>query len=640
MAQTANSKKKKIFDGRYEIFDIIGRGSYSVVYHAKQVISPYSDVALKVLVPSPNFSPERLRHEALAMVSARHKYVVRLDDFHSVGKLSYLAMEYAPNSDLAVYAKKLGGKINLMQAERFYHQMVEALGFMHNIGMFHRDIKPSNILVLNDRQARLADFGVALLPGSLPDSSDLEKGVGTMDYMAPEVFEGSEYLPQTDLYQLAVAFYELIAGKHPFSGKPMAQVLDSRKDKNLTPLIELAPDISSYLHYCIMKSLCYKSEDRFKSASEILDCLEQKQILNSNTKKAKNKDIKKEVKTNSSAIVEKPKEAPKDDLDKFLDDFDDFLDESNDKTEVKTKKPEENVDKTKDLTKAIDKPTAKKSPNEDFFKDDEEEDISKVDSSLEELYGDVDSYQTNSEPFERKKTQTTNPLKETTTIDATQRKAAIDMNAKDGSYVSSKDTAYRSNTKYSKSSNAFSDKEKIKKVLYSLFGLLILWASSKMFLGQNSEEVRINELEIQQEVLVETAEQKSTGEEVNKNNEVVKSVQNLKKSSETSNNLNYNFPNLPSGIFSGELEGLYGKDPILLTIVSTASKKQIIVFLGIEGWTPALINTDEFRDKNLILIKANGFVLELAGSLADDSLKGTFRNIITLSKGTWKAKLQ
>ena len=96
MALPSNTKRK-IFDGRYEVLSIVGRGIDSVVYHARHVSGSNQEVALKVLLnhKNPTLLSERLRKEALTLVSCRHKYVVRLDDFHSVDNLCYLSMEYA-----------------------------------------------------------------------------------------------------------------------------------------------------------------------------------------------------------------------------------------------------------------------------------------------------------------------------------------------------------------------------------------------------------------------------------------------------------------------------------------------------------------------------------------------------------------
>jgi serine/threonine protein kinase len=94
-------------------------------------------------------------------------------------------MEYAPLGDLRKYAASIGGTINADKAARFLHQALEALDFVHATGVIHRDVKPENILVANDNEIRLADFGLALLPGDDITIDDLKSGVGSFSYLPP-----------------------------------------------------------------------------------------------------------------------------------------------------------------------------------------------------------------------------------------------------------------------------------------------------------------------------------------------------------------------------------------------------------------------------------------------------------------------
>lgn len=268
-------KKRKIFDGRYEILSIVGRGACSVVYHARHAVQPASEVALKVLLNEKDqkANGEKLRKEALAMVSSRHKYVVRLDDFHSVGELCYLSMEYAPESDLRKYSAKTGSRLHPVQAELFLLQLAEALAFIHRAGIVHRDLKPDNILVVSPKEIRLADFGVAVLPGEKSSLAELQKGVGTMDYMAPEVLEGKTYDLQSDIYALGVTFYELLSGKHPFANAPLVEQLNVRKNGKFPHLRDAAPGIPTYLANVIMQAMSYESSARFPSTKELAQAL-------------------------------------------------------------------------------------------------------------------------------------------------------------------------------------------------------------------------------------------------------------------------------------------------------------------------------------------------------------------------------
>jgi len=267
----ADGKARKIFDGRYEIVSIVGRGACSVVYYARHDMAPTTEVALKVLLKKQAGQAQlgdRLRKEALALVSCRHRFVVRLDDFHTVGDLSYLSMEYAPHSDLRKYTATLGPKLPIDLAELFLLQSSEALGFVHKAGVVHRDLKPDNILVINQKECRLADFGVAVLPGEESSLEELRQGVGTMDYMAPEVLDGTGYDRRSDVYALAVTFYELLTGRHPFAGVPLAQQIDARLDGAIPPLREIAPEVPAYLSKAIMQALSFDPARRFPTGKE------------------------------------------------------------------------------------------------------------------------------------------------------------------------------------------------------------------------------------------------------------------------------------------------------------------------------------------------------------------------------------
>ena len=269
------SKKRKIFDDRYEILSIIGRGAQSVVYQARNIIEGGPEVALKVLVNKKGSIPnsERLRKEALAMVSCNHRYVIRLDDFHTVGDVSYLSMELAPQNDLRRYAERKGNNLPGELIERFFIQTTEALDYIHKVGIVHRDVKPDNILVLSDNEIRLGDFGLALLPGENPLPEDAQLGVGTLDYLPPEVLEGKQFNAVSDLYSLGICFYELVTGALPFADVPLSGQLEARKSRPLKHLNTIRPDLSPAFCDVIINMLRYNPSDRFLSAAEILEAM-------------------------------------------------------------------------------------------------------------------------------------------------------------------------------------------------------------------------------------------------------------------------------------------------------------------------------------------------------------------------------
>ena len=275
-------KQKKIFDGRYEILAIVGRGSRSFVYHARHAGEETREVAIKVLLNQKDGSStrEKMRKEALAMVSSHHRSVIRLDDFHSVGDLSYIAMEYAPEADLRKFLAKQPSKtLTPIHAEKFLRQAAEALDFVHLVGILHRDIKPDNILVISAEELRLGDFGVALLPGDDSSPEDLRRAVGTLDYLAPEVIEGSGCDVRSDIYSLCVTFYEAVAGVNPFANAPLAQQLERRRDQSIPPLSSLVPGIPEKLSAIIMKGLRFDPNERFQSVKELMSALGTNSVL-------------------------------------------------------------------------------------------------------------------------------------------------------------------------------------------------------------------------------------------------------------------------------------------------------------------------------------------------------------------------
>lgn len=265
-------KKKKLFDDQYEILSIVGRGSRSVVYHARTATGTQEEVALKVLL-SPQRDDassltvrEHLSNEALAMIGARHQYVLRLNDFQSVQDLSYLSLQYAPLRDLLAYTKARGGRLDPRQGDRFFRQAVDAFHYIHSVGILHRDIKPDNVLVISDEEIRISDFGIARLPGS--HERPVEPTVGTMSYLSPELLEGEEHSAYSDIYALGLTFYELFVGHHPFDNVPPIHQLDARR--SLKHISVACPEVPVRLGDLIMGCLEFHKGDRIKSFREIL----------------------------------------------------------------------------------------------------------------------------------------------------------------------------------------------------------------------------------------------------------------------------------------------------------------------------------------------------------------------------------
>jgi serine/threonine protein kinase len=271
------------FDNRFTILSSVGRGRDTFVYHARINDSSNEEVALKVLSNKIKRSTAvaRLHNEATALLLASHPSVIKLLGFHSFHEYHYLTLEYAPFGDITRFANSKNGKISSDQAFKFYLQALQGLDYIHSVGIVHRDIKPDNLLVMNENELRIADFGVTYRPSQPNMAENLDLTVGTMSYLSPEILEGGVSDSQGDIYAMALTFYQVMAGFNPFDNVPLVQQMELRKTLNIPHIKELVPDIKNDFADVIMQCLAYSRYERFSSAAEIISKLTQGIIFTS-----------------------------------------------------------------------------------------------------------------------------------------------------------------------------------------------------------------------------------------------------------------------------------------------------------------------------------------------------------------------
>ncbi len=581
------SKKKKIFDGKYEILNIVGRGACSVVYHARHVTGDNADVALKVLLDkrSDGSKAELLRKEALAMVSARHKYVIRLDDFHCVGELAYLSMEYAPESDLRKYVKRTSGKLGPIQGQLFLIQSAEALNFTHQAGIIHRDIKPDNILVISDKEVRLGDFGVAVLPGEKSSINELQQGVGTMSYMGPEVLEGVAYDQRSDIYALGVSFYELLSSVHPFENAPLMKQLEIRKDGAYPPLDKLNPSLPKQLVAAIAKCMSYNPSDRFQTAKELVQSLliapttpaqpksqvQTQEQAPQQVKPAESKQIERKV------VCEEPKKA------------------------IESKKPEMKASPGDGLSKPFTLGTRKdkKQPSELG--------IHRVEPKT--------PAQTEAKQAEERQIE---PKGDATLL--IKREAVEKLIGKTSPERQVKKQDVRSSGSLSKIPLD------TKKRSYMTTAILVFLLMVLPVLNEEINELVKRYLRVDVRGTVTNLVGPSAQDEIEK---IIPAYQGEELA----------FPLFPAGLFQGQIKDFVPGRKVPLTVISLAKQGKLIVIVGIEGWSPAVIPYNELpsaeSDNKVLVVKSNGFVLELTGENIDGELFGYFENKVSGDKGEW-----
>jgi len=247
---------------RYEILGEIGRGGYSVVYRARDK-ELGAEVAIKLLVPPPamaQLARERMRREVLAARRLSHTHIVAVHDFAEEGQGSFMVMEYVAGPDLAVRVRERG-PLAPDDAARLGQEMSSALSAGHRHGVLHRDVKPQNILLDPDGRARLTDFGSARLDGQTTVTAT-GAAVGTLDYMAPEVFKGQRGDARSDLYSLGLTLYFALTGRLPQRASP--HLPPSPVAEGFRPG-QIRPEIPGWLDATVARMTAARPADRFPS---------------------------------------------------------------------------------------------------------------------------------------------------------------------------------------------------------------------------------------------------------------------------------------------------------------------------------------------------------------------------------------
>src|SRR6185503_4393670 len=215
--------------GRYEILEEIGRGSMGLVYKARDPRIGRI-VALKTIAFSfplgPNEEEEflhRFYHEAQVAGRLNHPHIVTIYDVgeKGAGEDAYIAMEYVTGTNLHDLLAG-GGRLPLAQVADVMERLAQALDYAHENGVVHRDIKPANILLTENGQPKILDFGIArLVAGGLTRPG---KFFGTPNYMSPEQVIGGEVDGRSDEFSLGVILYQLLTGEKPFVGDSVTAI--------------------------------------------------------------------------------------------------------------------------------------------------------------------------------------------------------------------------------------------------------------------------------------------------------------------------------------------------------------------------------------------------------------------------------
>ena len=263
---------QKIFNGRYEIGEMIGTGGMADVYIAEDS-RLHRKVAVKILRSDLARDPAfiaRFKKEALAAGGLTNAGIVAVYDSGEDHGESYIVMELVNGRTLR---ELLQGheSIPVKEAVDIVVEILEALDYSHSKGIIHRDIKPGNIMITKTGQVKVMDFGIARALDDIGATmTNTWNVVGTAQYLSPEQATGEAADARSDIYSLGCLMYELLAGRPPFIGDTPVSIAFQHVSAPLIPPSEINPDIDVNLETIIKVALCKDPKDRYQDANAML----------------------------------------------------------------------------------------------------------------------------------------------------------------------------------------------------------------------------------------------------------------------------------------------------------------------------------------------------------------------------------
>tara|TARA_B100000315_G_C14538915_1_gene569839 strand:- start:25 stop:1059 length:1035 start_codon:yes stop_codon:yes gene_type:complete len=267
--------------GRYKIIDTLGQGAMGIVYKGEDT-SISRIVAIKTVklqgaasTPDENKSAiDRFCQEAKIAGQFSHPNVTTIYDIGEYEGIHFIVMEYVDGIPLEVVIEKKKS-LSLKEKIKIIILTARALHYAHQRGVVHRDIKPANIMLLDDLQIKIMDFGIAKL-SSKDSLFKTQPGLilGTPYYMSPEHLSGESLNRQADIYSLGVLSYELLSWKRPFNADSLPVLIKNIVNDEPLPLSKVNSLIPKKLEKIIFKSIEKNKERRYQSASEYADDLE------------------------------------------------------------------------------------------------------------------------------------------------------------------------------------------------------------------------------------------------------------------------------------------------------------------------------------------------------------------------------
>lgn len=266
--------KGHILDDRYQIIEMIGGGGMANVYLAKDLILN-RQVAIKMLRMEFANDEEfiaRFDREAQSATSLSHPNIVNIYDVGDEDHLLYMVMEYVDGMTLKEYIHRFS-PLPIQDVVDIMKQITSAIHHAHEHNIIHRDIKPQNILIDQNGQVKVTDFGIAIALSStaLTQTNSI---LGSVHYLSPEQARGGLATKKSDIYSLGIVFFELLTGRLPFSGHSPVSIALKHLQNNTPSVRSYQPDIPQSIENIVLRATAKDPFHRFQSVTDMYHSLE------------------------------------------------------------------------------------------------------------------------------------------------------------------------------------------------------------------------------------------------------------------------------------------------------------------------------------------------------------------------------
>src|SRR5574344_1049486 len=266
-------KGQKIND-RYEILQTIGEGGMANVYLAKDSILG-RNVAVKILrgdLASDEKFIKKFQREALSASSLSHPNIVEIYDVGEDDGNYFIVMEYIEGKNLKQLLKKRGN-LTVHEVVDIMLQITSAMGVAHDSLIIHRDLKPQNILIKDDGEIKITDFGIAMALNAT-QLTQTNSAMGSVHYLPPEQANGKGATLKSDIYSLGIVMFELLTGQLPFKGDNAVEIAIKQMKNQIPSVCNINSLIPQSVENIILKACAKNPKNRYNNVVEMYNDIE------------------------------------------------------------------------------------------------------------------------------------------------------------------------------------------------------------------------------------------------------------------------------------------------------------------------------------------------------------------------------